>query len=261
MKAKVIRICLIALMATAIAGCGGPSAPGGRRCRGGICVDLELVEPIFLNEPVEVTITVETEEDILGLTIAAGSIDPTILVEGEHKWVVNAKAHTPLQLSTTIRFTKEGYFNIHGSAYDPRKGSGVRDVERVRITPLGGTVNPPPEREPGTPAPAKRLDTPPPKATPESSPTPSSEGKASPEARQAASDQQLSATFTTMTMTAMTTTSPPATPVSIYGMPIHRMGRKGTIIWLQPPQMRTASGRLARCPTRMTSTRAPSTFT
>jgi parallel beta-helix repeat protein len=154
-------------------------------------VDLELVEPIFLNEPVEVTITVETEEDILGLTIAAGSIDPTILVEGEHKWVVNAKAHTPLQLSTTIRFTKEGYFNIHGSAYDPRKGSGVRDVERVRITPLGGTVNPPPEREPGTPAPAKRLDTPPPKATPESSPTPSSEGKASPEARQVASNQGM----------------------------------------------------------------------
>ena len=160
MKAKVVRICLIALMAAVMAGCGGLSAPSGQRCQGGICVEVTLAEPIGFNEPTGVTITVETQQDIPNLEVSLGFSDPDIVVEGERRWVVEAKAHTPIQLSTTIKFPKEGYFDVLAGALDPHRGLHVDDWVSVRITRTGGTVNPPPEREPRTPAPAERADTP-----------------------------------------------------------------------------------------------------
>jgi len=140
---------LLLVAGLALSGCS--SAPGGGKCRHGVCIDLELAEPIGWNEPVTVTITVETEEDIQGLRVRLWFSDPDVLVEGEREWVVDAKAHTPMQFSTTIRFTEEGYYSVHAGAQDFVGELLVQDAKDVRITTLGGTLNPPSEQELGTP--------------------------------------------------------------------------------------------------------------
>jgi hypothetical protein len=141
------------------------------------------VEPVDLNKPVRVIVTVETEKDVPGLEISAGVTEPSILFEelheeekgkdGTRKWVKqirDTKARAPIQMTTTIRFTQEGSFYVYGTAHDRQLGLGVSDVVRVQITSLGGKVNPTPKILPGTPflVPAA---TPPPKWTPASTPT------------------------------------------------------------------------------------------
>ncbi len=120
-----------------------------------MCIDLELAEPIGWNEPVDVTITLETEEDIEGLKVSLWFSAPDILVEGEGEgegeWIVNTKAHTPMQFSTTIRFPpREGYYSVHAGALGPRTDM-IQDAENVQMTALGGTLNPPSEPWDGTP--------------------------------------------------------------------------------------------------------------
>jgi len=93
----------------------------------------------------------ETCIHIQGLRVRLWFSDPDVLVEGEREWVVDAKAHTPMQFSTTIRFTEEGYYSVHAGAQDFVGELLVQDAKDVRITTLGGTLNPPSEQELGTP--------------------------------------------------------------------------------------------------------------
>jgi len=157
MKHKISNLLVLLLVAgSVLPACS--SAPGGGKCEGGLCVDIELAEPIRMNEPVPVTITVEsTEEDKQGLKISLWLSHPDVLVEGEREWTVDAKAHTPIQFSTMIRFAREGYYSAHAGVFEYQELM-VQDAEDVRITALGGTLNPPPEREFGTPAPLERLE-------------------------------------------------------------------------------------------------------
>lgn len=145
--------CLFVLLLLAVVSACS-STPGGGKCQGGLCVDVELAEPIGWNEPVPVTITVETEEDIPDLVVYLGFSDPDIVVvEGERKWVVDAKAQTPVRFSTAIRFPlREGYYDVIASAHDHRIGLVVRDYVPVRITALGGTLYPPPGEDIGWPS-------------------------------------------------------------------------------------------------------------
>ncbi len=177
---KRLSIALLIIAGLALAACTGASAPGGRTCQGGICVQAQVVGPVALNKPVRVIITVEAEKDIPGLEITAGVVEPSISFEEPHeeqtgkdgtrKWVKrvkDVKINTPAQLTTTIRFTQEGFFYVYGTAYDRRFGLGVTDVARVQITALGGTIY-----LPGTPLPITPGRLPVLTVTPGPSPTP-----------------------------------------------------------------------------------------
>lgn len=140
MNKKLVQVFLTILAAAAMVQCGGPVASEGT-CRSGICVNLELLEPIRLDAPVTVVITVETEEDIPGLGVYLRFSDPDIQVEGERMWEeLNAQADTPLQFSTIIRFPKEGNFIVIADAHDPHRGLTVRDGFTLEITQLGATT-------------------------------------------------------------------------------------------------------------------------
>lgn len=156
--------CWVVLLLIAVSTLSACSrAPGGGRCEGGLCIDVELAEPIRMNEPVPVTITVEsTEEDKQGLKVSLWFSAPDIQVDGEREWVVDLKAHTSMQFSTTIRFpAREGSYDVIAGVLDYQHGRMVRDYVPVRITLLGGTLYPTSEFTPGVPQPVYPLSSPP----------------------------------------------------------------------------------------------------
>jgi hypothetical protein len=123
-----------------LSACVPASAPGGANCKQGICVNIQLSEPISFNEPITATITVETDQDIprLGVSLWA---DYGVLVEKPNSWQVETKSHQPVTFTGTVRFTLEGYLTVLASAGTP-SGVNVADSIVVNVTRAGGTVNP-----------------------------------------------------------------------------------------------------------------------
>ncbi len=121
--------------------CAPASAPSGTNCQQGICVDMQLSEPIRFNEPIMATITIETEEDIPKLSVALAS-QYSVLVEGTRAWEVDAKAHQQLVFTGTVRFTHEGYFSVIAGV-KTTLSEYVQDYEDVYVTRAGGTVSTP----------------------------------------------------------------------------------------------------------------------
>ena len=80
----VIATGLVALAVLLLAaGCVGVSALGSGNCHNGVCVHLELAEPVSMGAPIPVTITVQTDQDESRLSVSLGFSDPDITVEGE----------------------------------------------------------------------------------------------------------------------------------------------------------------------------------
>jgi hypothetical protein len=136
------NIVLLVLASLTLSGCAvdGGSLP--------TAVDVQLQEPIGMNEPVAVTITVQARADFPDMKIRLLTSDPDISVEGEEQWSVNAQAHQPIAVTTTLRFPKEGYFTVVGNVYDGHGGHIGFGSRTVHTTPAGGTVNPPPASGP-----------------------------------------------------------------------------------------------------------------
>ncbi len=172
MKCVFNRVALLAVVNLALSACGPVFAPGGGKYQQGIWIKVELAEPVHFNQPVNVTITVETEKDESGLRIGMDVSHPDIvLVEGEHRWVVVTQAGRPVQVTSTIRFTREGWYNVIGGAF-ASTGHASHSVY-VHVTQAGGTVNPK-HTLPAGPAPAVPYGTPlpvTPAPTPEPQPT------------------------------------------------------------------------------------------
>jgi hypothetical protein len=136
-----------------LAACGPASTTSGANCSKGICVDIQLAQPIRFNQPVTATITVETERDIPKLSVALAS-QYSVLVEGARAWEVDAKAHQQFIFTGTVRFTLEGYVGVTAGV-KTTLGEYVEDVVPVYVTRAGGTANP--TMTSGTPAPQPTL--------------------------------------------------------------------------------------------------------
>ena len=80
---------------------------GGPMCRGGICVELKLQEPIRAGEPVAVTITVRTQRDIPGLEVILDTQDSAVQTVGSKKWTLDTKADQSIQVFGAIRFPRK----------------------------------------------------------------------------------------------------------------------------------------------------------
>ncbi len=143
------------LLGLTLVACGA-SAPGGGQCdRDGLCIDVELQEPIRMNEPVGVTIVVESEEDLSDLQVFLEFSDPDItVVDGTGEWVIDIIAGESVQLSTAIQFPEEGAHDVLASVLHPPSRT-VLDYVPVRITTLGGTTYPGSIRTPGVPIPVE----------------------------------------------------------------------------------------------------------
>jgi len=183
------RFWTLALLMIALTGCGGSAAPGGAQCNQGLCVKIEVAEPVRWGEPVEVTITVRSERDIRGLGISLLSYPPSqitfekaeFVTEGGARWATDIQANRPQHFGLLVHFPREGSYALIAQAYDPTIGMVVSDEVGIFLTHEGGIINPTPVVLPGTPEllptlPPERLLTPFPTPTPwpTSLPTPTS---------------------------------------------------------------------------------------
>lgn len=152
--------------------CVGVSAPTGGTCQQGVCIKVQIAEPIPFDEPVNATITVTTEKDMprLGVSLYFGGQD--IAVEGSKgwekggvDWLIEAKASNPTILTRRIKFPpQEGTFQVIVSAMTP-SGLRVTDGVYVNVSRAGGKMYLSGSEIPITPAPLPTV-TPGPSFTP-----------------------------------------------------------------------------------------------
>ena len=145
-RQNIIFLFVIVVLAIIIAGCNGAGnfGPIGQTSQNDIQVKIELGQPIQMNQPVPVTITVETDEDIPGMEVFLSTSDPDIrLLDNSGQWTVDSVAHQPMTFTTTIEFPNEGYFNVAAFAKDPQIAKVVEDYISIQITKEGVTFDPP----------------------------------------------------------------------------------------------------------------------
>jgi hypothetical protein len=157
---------MLATLMLVLAGCGGSAVPGGGQCNKGLCVRIEVVEPVRWGEPNVIRIIVTSEKEVPDLGISLMYLNKEIVVEepeaGEQgqvvwkgdrglDWKASVKPSQPVVLTRKLRFPpQEGLVELIASAITPQ---GLRAVDSVRIylTREGGVVNPTPAVLPGTP--------------------------------------------------------------------------------------------------------------
>jgi hypothetical protein len=185
----------LAILMLVLAGCGGSAAPSGGQCNQGLCVKIEVVEPVRWGESLTVKITVTTEADIPDLGVSIYIYPPDVVVEGPigweptskdgmvwkggAGWLVATKANQPIVFIRNIRVpARESplLVDIQANA-STRQGRHVSHSVRIYLTREGGVVNPTPAVLPGTPAlvptmPPEWLLTPFPTVTPWPTPFP-----------------------------------------------------------------------------------------
>jgi hypothetical protein len=184
---------MLAILIMILSGCGGSAAPGGGQCNQGLCVKIEVVEPVQWGKPLTVRITVTTEADIPDLGISVYTFPPDVVVEGPvgweptskdgmvwkggAGWLVSTKANQPTVFIRNIRVPeRESLVELWANA-STREGRRVSHSVRIYLTREGGVVNPTPAVLPGTPAlvptmPPEWLLTPFPTVTPWPTPFP-----------------------------------------------------------------------------------------
>ncbi len=75
------RLCLLLAVMIVLAGCAENASPGEWQCHQGICVKIEVDEPIVWEEPIIVRVTVTTEEDVSDVGVSLRYYGKDIVVE------------------------------------------------------------------------------------------------------------------------------------------------------------------------------------
>jgi hypothetical protein len=151
---------MLATLMLVLTGCGGSAVPGGGRCNKGLCVKIEVVEPVRWGESIGVTITVSSERDIRGLGISLLSYPPSqitfekaeFVTEEGARWATDIQANHPQHFGLSVYLPLEGNYVLIAQAHDPTIGMVVADEIRIYLTRKGGVVNPTPAVFSGTPA-------------------------------------------------------------------------------------------------------------
>ena len=154
------RLWMLATLMLVLTGCGGSAVPGGGRCNKGLCVKIEVVEPVRWGESIGVTITVSSERDIRGLGISLLSYPPSqitfekaeFVTEGGARWATDIQANHPQHFGLSVYLPLEGNYVLIAQAHDPTIGMVVADEIRIYLTRKGGVVSPTPAVFSGTPA-------------------------------------------------------------------------------------------------------------
>jgi hypothetical protein len=158
---KRLIVCVILL--AGLSACGGVSAPGGGKCNNGICISVQAAEPIRVEEPITITISVTMEKEIPELKVFLYSYPPVLIEDGQTwtergvNWEINTKATGSQVFTRKVRVPpKEGVFDLIAEAYAP--SVRVVDSLSIHLTRDGGKVylagTPVPLGTPGKPVPA-----------------------------------------------------------------------------------------------------------
>lgn len=120
----------------------GSSDPGAdKTCREGVCVEIDVAQPIVLNQPAAVTITISSTVDKPGLSIKLQASPTNVTFGPDTIWQYDAAANHSKVFNSTVTFTSPGEYLIAAGVF--WKGSPLLvNQDRVIIGNNGGTVNP-----------------------------------------------------------------------------------------------------------------------
>lgn len=118
------------------------SDPGAEiTCTDGVCAEIKIAQPILLNQPANITITISSVVDKPGLSIKLVA-SPTNVTFGPNTiWQYDAVAKQSKVFNSTVTFTSSGGYLIGAEVF--WKGSPLLvNQDRVEIDSTGATVNP-----------------------------------------------------------------------------------------------------------------------
>jgi len=149
------RFWILAILMIVLAGCGGSAAPGGGQCNRGLCVRIEVAEPVGWGAPVTVSIIVTADREISDLgvwlnyeqgTIVEGPQDWEIetrerrIQERAASWKMDIKANKPMVFVRKVHLPMaEREFELSAAVYRADLGYLVDSV-RIYLTRMGGKV-------------------------------------------------------------------------------------------------------------------------
>ena len=137
------RLWMLAMLMIVLAGCRGSAASSGGQCTRGLCVKIEVAEPVRWGEPIVVTVTVTVDRDISDLQVSLTSFPP-VSIEDQGKWIeegsranVRLTANQPLIIMRKVLPHREGTFELMAGVYTPNLPY-ISDSVRIYLTRTGG---------------------------------------------------------------------------------------------------------------------------
>lgn len=132
----------LVLTACVAGGNNGSSDPGAdKTCTDGVCAELNVAQPIILNQPANVTITISSTVDKPGLSIKLQASPTNVTFGLNTLWQYDAVANRSKVFTSTVTFTSPGGYLIGAEIF--WKGSPLLvNQDRVVIDTSGATVNP-----------------------------------------------------------------------------------------------------------------------
>ncbi|HQK14553.1 MAG TPA: hypothetical protein PLJ78_11495 [Anaerolineae bacterium] len=102
---------------------------------------MQLEEPITFGQSTTLTVTVSTENSLSNVEIHLNASAPDLQFLPQKQWFVDTLPNQPVIVTTTIVFParEENYLIVAGIAH---QSVYVDTSIRVRLTELGGTLNP-----------------------------------------------------------------------------------------------------------------------
>ena len=83
-----------AILCLTLAACGGPAAPAGGSCNGGLCIQLSAVQPIRFGDAIVVNVTVKSEKQIPDLGVSVYTYPIDAVIDGPEGWEANTAERT-----------------------------------------------------------------------------------------------------------------------------------------------------------------------
>lgn len=139
----IIGLIMLSLQLTACVDWGGGSSdPAAEKtCAEGVCVEINVSQPIVLNQPSNITITISSTVDKPGLGIKLVASPTNVTFGPETYWQYDAVSNQSQVFQSTVTFTTPGGYFIAAEVFW-NSGPLVENFERVVIDNTGATVNP-----------------------------------------------------------------------------------------------------------------------
>ncbi len=131
------------LTSCATGGAGRSSDPStDKTCQEGICVELNIAQPIVLSQPTDVTVKISSTVDMPGLLINLQASPTNVTFGSNSNWHYDAVANKSQEFHSTIAFSSTGGWTVAAVVFSPKGGPIVSNQDRVVIDGNGAVVNP-----------------------------------------------------------------------------------------------------------------------
>ncbi len=110
-------------------------------CEEGVCAEINIGQPIVLNQPADITITIRSTVDYPNLSIALHAVPSNVIFGPDSNWSYDAIANQSKEFHSEVTFTSEGEYQV-GAMVFTVGGLLLSNEERILITKDGVVINP-----------------------------------------------------------------------------------------------------------------------